>query len=359
MGCGQILRVRLIDEGSEWRNFADGDKDRSRVGNADPYFTGQLSTHMAAGNSKASQAMALLHNRTTFDGTTRNLMEASSNITSYADKLSLTTHVQAKAKEIYREYETKRAKTMRTGKCPALILAILYRACKQEGVGRTFKELSKATATPEKEIRKYASTLDKILPSFHVPALSADSLVERFVSKMMINFPEWVKIGAVNIALKATPKVEGKQPSSIAAASILMAAKIAGVACSEDEIAEASTSISAATVKNVYSQLTKFQSEIVSEDFLNKAKLKRAEKLANTASSSNSTPALVKPTLMGGTNHLTTFANAIQNRSLNTSATNGVLMKPQAPLTASTTAATVEVDSDSESASTPEEIKPL
>jgi len=37
-------------------------------------------------------------------------------------------------------------------------------ACKEEGVPRTFKEISKETEISEKEIRKYYRALNKILP---------------------------------------------------------------------------------------------------------------------------------------------------------------------------------------------------
>jgi hypothetical protein len=46
----------------------------------------------------------------------------------------------------------------------SIVAAIIYMACKEEGVPRTFKEISKETEISEKEIRKYYRALNKILP---------------------------------------------------------------------------------------------------------------------------------------------------------------------------------------------------
>lgn len=266
MGCGTVLRERMVDEGADWRNFADGEKDRSRVGMMESSNT-ELSTHLASGGSH--QNIVQLHNKTTIDSKTRNLMEASDSIENLASIIKADAQVQKKAIEIYTDYERVRKKTTRTGNHKPLIVAILYMACNQQGVGRTIKELSLSTGVPKNEIRKNCTALNKILPQKNDTALSADSLIDRFCSKIP-ELPEWLKSEAASIARKVTPELEGKQPSSIAAASIFMACKIASFNLTEETIASATSSITSNTVKNTYKLMIPFQQKIVSETFFKK-----------------------------------------------------------------------------------------
>jgi len=77
--------------------------------------------------------------------------------------MSLLPLAQNKAKELYSAFEAKRPKAMRCKK-ESIVAAIIYRACKEEGVPRTFKEISKETGITDKEIRKYFRALSKIHP---------------------------------------------------------------------------------------------------------------------------------------------------------------------------------------------------
>ncbi len=53
---------------------------------------------------------------------------------------------------------------MRGTKKEAIIAAVLYMACKEELVPRTFKELAKETGIKEKDIRKFYRNLTQLLP---------------------------------------------------------------------------------------------------------------------------------------------------------------------------------------------------
>jgi len=53
---------------------------------------------------------------------------------------------------------------MRGTKKEAIIAAVLYMACKEEQVPRTFKELAKETGIKEKDIRKFYRNLTQLLP---------------------------------------------------------------------------------------------------------------------------------------------------------------------------------------------------
>ena len=294
-GCGQILDTRLVDDTHDWRNFADSDQDNARASSVDPYSGGQMTTRFAVGNSKQSQSLAWSHNKVNLDTTTKNLMEANSVISSLGNSLNLTPHIQSKARELYKEYERVRVASQRKATHRPLMVAIIYIACNQEGFGRPFKELSKTTGVPEKEIRSFYKSLLKMLPSATVPPIDVSSLVDRFCARLHDDLPEWVKIGAAGIAKKAASVIEGRQPTTIAAGSILLACSLAGIPMNEETIAHATTTISGSTVHSAFVALAQHKLQIVPSEFITRLQQKKGAagagdgaKASSSSSSSSS-----------------------------------------------------------------------
>jgi len=82
----------------------------------------------------------------------------------------------------------------------------------------------------------------------------------------MLNLKEKVIYLAQQIAKNVASRLEGKNPRSIAAASILMAVKHEGVSeCTEREIAQ-EASICPSTVKNIYIAMESMKDEIMPKD---------------------------------------------------------------------------------------------
>lgn len=190
------------------------------------------------------------------------LLNGFEKITHIADLLSLTQIIRNRAKELYSEFEAKRNKTMRF-KRDAMVAAVIYMACKQEHVPRTFKELSKETEIAEKEIRKYYRALNKMFPK-NTGRTSAPALVNRFCSKLKLS--QEIINTATTVAEKAAELLEGKSPSSIAATSILLVTKLYGEKRLEKEIA-AAASISPTTIRNVFKELSAFQDQLLPAGF--------------------------------------------------------------------------------------------
>jgi len=72
--------------------------------------------------------------------------------------MDLKDDVRKRAKAIYKQFETKKTRKIRGSNSDAIIVAVLYLACKELSVSRTFKELAKETATKEQEIKKCTSS---------------------------------------------------------------------------------------------------------------------------------------------------------------------------------------------------------
>jgi transcription initiation factor TFIIB len=194
--CGLVVGDRIVDVRSEWRNFADSGDDPSRASRVNDWLpSGGLATEIAklptgpngqnngqGGGGKMSQ----WQRRIQLSQGDQNLLSGFDKITHIAEILVLPqkikvppphtplgvfvassdrtrTRTQNKAKELYSSFESKRNKSMRCKK-DSIVAAIIYMACKEEGVPRTFKEISKETEISEKEIRKYYRALNKILP---------------------------------------------------------------------------------------------------------------------------------------------------------------------------------------------------
>lgn len=283
-GCGQVLQQRPMDETHDWRNFADSDQDNARASFVDPYAGGQMTTRFAAANSKQSQSLAQSHNKHNLDTTTRNLMEANDVITALGNTLNLTTHIQSKAKDLYREYEKVRKPSQRKASCRPLMVAIIYVACNQEGFGRTIKDLAKSTGVQEKELRTWCNNLTKILPNAATPPLDPGALVDRFSSRLATELPEFVKIFAAQMARKASAIAEGRQPSTIAAGALMLAVISAEIKDVDfDAVARATGTISGSTVQSGYNQLAQHKKDLITADFLKSAQLyqlKQAEEAA-------------------------------------------------------------------------------
>lgn len=255
VGCGTVVASRIIDPTPEWRDFSDSDKDASRIGRANP-FVSDLSTTIGPINGQTVK-MAKWQARMV-NNPDRNMLNALEQIDHFASSLGLNERIKNRAKEIYKEFEEKRTKATRYKKEP-IIVGVLIRACKEENVPRSFKEVSRATRLPEKDIRREYKTLTGLLGS---PAIrtSAPDLISRFCSNLKLPFH--IEQDAIAVATKASEIVEGKSPCSIAAASILIVTNLSTIKRHERDIAEAA-SISPTTIRNVYKELLPFQDKFL------------------------------------------------------------------------------------------------
>jgi transcription initiation factor TFIIIB Brf1 subunit/transcription initiation factor TFIIB len=143
----------LVDESAEWRNFADSDKDQSRVGMVNEWVK-DLSTDISSGTDGK---MSKIQQRVSLSTASRNLLSGFDKIGHISEMLSLPDKIKSKAKDLFTQFEEKRKKSMRGSKADAIIAAIIYRVCKEAKVPRTFKEITRETGIDE---RKFASFTD-------------------------------------------------------------------------------------------------------------------------------------------------------------------------------------------------------
>ncbi|TPX48395.1 hypothetical protein SeMB42_g00006 [Synchytrium endobioticum] len=242
--CGLVLsNGRLIDTGSEWRNFADdsGDPDPSRVGGAVDPNTGQLESTTISfrdGKSGASAALSKAHRMATDnDKSAHALREAYSSIVRFSEQASLSRPMIDLAKQLYfllsQKFPTKSTDD-------AGIAACVYTGAKMLKGERTFKEISALTSVPVKAIGKRYKLIHKIIADEQAKGkdqtggisgaingigtaetVNVASMIPRFSSLLDLS-PE-----ARKFAILLTERVEKKgilaarQPNTIAGACLL------------------------------------------------------------------------------------------------------------------------------------------
>jgi len=256
--CGLVLEEKIMDMGADWRNFSDSDKDRSHAGLVNSVFD-SLATQISSGDGSKGKNSRLnaAQKSIAMESSERGILEVVSKINEMGNRLNFTEDVLKRARHAYKTFHECKQRTVRGSRGDAIVCALLYLACKEEGVPRTFRELAKESGVNEKEMRKMYTTLTKELPKTakSIAAVAPADLISRFCSKLQLS--QAIASEAQEIAKKGTPQLEGKNPNSIAAASILMATKSTDNARMAKEIAKAA-SITASTVLKIHAELQQY-----------------------------------------------------------------------------------------------------
>jgi len=266
--CGRVAHQKIIDTGSEWRNFDSEDGDKARAERVDD-TTEETQTVIAStkGQERYNDSISKIQKQIV-GSEQKAISQASGKISEFGERMNLPQTVMKSAKRIYKDFETaKKKRKVKGSNTDAFIVAVIYIACKENGLSRTFKELARDTESKELEVRRMYQKLTKQLgASARNPTrVAPHDLVIRFCSHLQLQ-PSVMYL-AQQIAKNGTSRFEGKAPSSIAAASILMAVKQGNGSsqCTETEIAKAA-SISPATVKHIYKEMEGMRNELMSQE---------------------------------------------------------------------------------------------
>ncbi|WQF77395.1 Putative transcription factor TFIIB, Zinc finger, TFIIB-type, Cyclin-like domain-containing protein [Colletotrichum destructivum] len=287
--CGLVVGERIIDTRSEWRTFANDDQgndDPSRVGDAvNPLLNGsQLETTIAFGDGRDSKQLARLQNKSQNDKASKSLMQAYKEIGAFCDSINLGKNVSDAAKHIFKL--TYDHNFMKGKPQEAVIAGCIFIACRQTGVGRTFREIFQVTHVSKKEIgrvfKQLESFLQKIkeenprgagslsnLDGYKASAsTSAEDLCTRFCSNL--NFRNAQKIENVSRALarktSSVSELAGRSPLSVAAACIYMASHLMKEVRTSKEIASVA-GVSDGTIKTAYRFLYQARDRLIEKEW--------------------------------------------------------------------------------------------
>ncbi|CAN6332213.1 unnamed protein product [Urochloa humidicola] len=220
--CALVLDAHYVDEGSEWRNFADDgggeDRDPSRVGGPnDPFLSNAPLVTRIAFSSGPQKAHA-------------------------ADEAC----PRGKKRDVF-------------------YAACLYVACRNDGKPRTYKELATVTragASAKKEIGRMTTLIKKVLGEeaggqqvlLDIGVVRAADYLRRFCSRLGMGNQ------AMRAAQEAARRLETRldvrrNPESIAAAISYMVVQRAGAGKTVKDVSMA-TGVAEVTIKEAHKDLT-------------------------------------------------------------------------------------------------------
>lgn len=262
--CSAVQREQVIDKGKEWRDFENDAKgiERSRAEKVDEDFQ-SLGTGISTSNygSNAASATAKQLSKyskladTAESKSEQYLKDIFIRLNELCELLQIPTLIKETAKDFAKKFEKKRNKHMKNCKKDAFIVALLLIACKQEQGGRTLKGFSRATQVDEKDIKRFYKLLLREVEIQNKKPTSNEvqELVDVFCTKLQLPFA--VAKEAKELAAQSLNFLEGKRPSSIAAACILFIMHLLGLPHKQQELATIA-GISANTLRNVHKELT-------------------------------------------------------------------------------------------------------
>ncbi|GJQ12674.1 hypothetical protein GpartN1_g4465.t1 [Galdieria partita] len=198
--CGLVAAERIVDLGSEWRNFENDDSgtDPSRVGGPNnPLLESGPSTVIGGGAVSDSRSLnARLNraqNRHSTSKSDRVLLDAFSLISQYAERSYLSQRVIDRAQELFKLYfdhltlnpQGGRTRYLKEHETVSVVAASLHWASQIEGVPRTFKEMSSLTQVPKKTL---SDTYLKMKQSLKLNQLnkSTEDFIGRFCSYLRL-----------------------------------------------------------------------------------------------------------------------------------------------------------------------------
>ncbi|XP_037951037.1 transcription initiation factor IIB-like [Teleopsis dalmanni] len=265
--CGLVVD-RTIDTGCEWRTSIEHEEtqNRNRVGGPEnPLLTeANLETFTVVPSSQQSSSNQLSRSGTKrlITSSEQALIKAYDEIYSMGARISLTQSIIDRAKFLYRKIHSNRGISRTVlAKCGACLLI----ACRQEGVPRTFKEISATNDLSVKDIGRSYKKVTRLLDC-NVDCIVSDDVISRFCGN--IGLPNIVKKKAIDISRQAKEKqvAINKSPISIAAASIYFACEIVKHEVEIKDISDV-TGVSSSTIKNTKKILLSEYQRLFPSDF--------------------------------------------------------------------------------------------
>ncbi|KAI9025320.1 cyclin-like protein [Phycomyces nitens] len=272
--CGLVLGDRIIDTRSEWRTFAnDEGDDPSRVGAAaNPLLDGnQLDTIISRidGGTGAARDLNRVHGRATAVRGERNLVQIYKEISAMCDSISLSKLVSDTAKQLYKRVEDE--KLLRGKSSDAIVAACIFIACRQENVGRTYREICALTRVTKKEIGRCYKALQSKLQT-NTTIMNSEDLMSRFCSNLQL--PNYVQKSGVDLVKRAKElgTLAGKSPISVAAACIYLVSYLFKQPKTTREIAHVA-GVSEVTIKTAYKSLFAEKERLINLDALHSTQM--------------------------------------------------------------------------------------
>lgn len=298
--CGMVLADRVISLESEWRTFANDDgknnDDPSRVGEATNALlnSSQLETTIsfAPGGSKYSRDMRRAHDTISDVKKDKALTAAYRLIDQDCEEAGIQRNVRETAKSYYKQIEDQ--KLFKSKPQEVVRAGVIFIACRQCKVARSFQEMFQMTNVPKKEIGKIYKQLEKFLlnnSQAKIAAIEAEGGVVNLAAESyntttstkpnelcarfcnMLGLPYAITNIAEQLANKISTveTLAGRSPLSTAAACIYMASFLMGEGKSAKQISQVAK-VSDGTIRTAYKFLYAEREKLIQPEWLGPGK---------------------------------------------------------------------------------------
>lgn len=255
--CGLVIEENIIDEGPEWRNYANQPKDNARAGLPDNL----LQHDKGRGTTFEWKEAKLGRTRSQFyrmkkwqqqarvrSSVDRNLMTTLQSLKKICFSLGLGDAMTTSAAEIYRKAVEKRLIQGRSN--DSMLAASIYAATKLNGTPRTLPEISQHSRVGQKEIGRCFRFIKRELKLKIRTAMPGD-YIEKMCSDLEL--PSETKSKAIDIIgeLDRIEFTNGRSPIAVAAGALYVASILTNNKRIQREIAEVSN-ITEVTIRNCY-----------------------------------------------------------------------------------------------------------
>ena len=274
--CGAVLEDRIIDETYEGRNFgsenqSSGGKDQTRVGGPLNAYADEVNLGITIAPKKHGDPYSNIRLRSS--GSSNNsLQRIFKRADELAQKMDLKNSIVDKAKDLLAKVEKEKKLKGRSLDC--IIASVIYVALRLRSAPRPLAEIANNLQLEKKTVNKCFNSIKNIIIENTDNQISQNvsGLVNSYCNKM--EQPTNLKKVATNIAelICKNEVIAGRNPSTIAAASILIGSKLLELKLSKKDIAEKTTTTEN-TISNAYQELLKYKAHIVPEYLKDKSHL--------------------------------------------------------------------------------------
>ncbi|CAG9321735.1 unnamed protein product [Blepharisma stoltei] len=263
-GCGLVLENRIIDETSEYRHFSKdvsgiGLNDQSRSGQANDRFYSDCGLGTVISETNPNGASLSAYNRRNLQsGHDKTLAKGSHSIDELCRNLMLNDTVGTEAKRIFKSIGEQRGLKGRPHM--AIVSACVFIASRRSSP-RSIREIAAITGVDKKDILRCYSMAKKIDPGMTANRTAVE-YASRYSNELAFT-PIQVR-SARQIAERAIELgiLTGKNPLSIASATVYIVGKLYGNDKTFSEISNVST-MKDITIKNCYKAMQQRKSELL------------------------------------------------------------------------------------------------
>lgn len=251
--CGLVVGDRIIDVTSEWRTFSNNDgsnkSDPSRVGaSEDPLLGGSDLTTFIALPDRSSAKTGSYKNRPIISSAKRVLLTAFRSVDEMADRAHLSRVVSDRAKLYYKQAQD--SGRVKFNQQDAIAAACLFIACRQEGLGRTFKEICAISNTSAKVMGRYYYKIKPLL-GIRVQQSSMTDFIPRFCAQLDLPIQAQTAVAHVARTAVEASAFSRRSPLSVVAAAIYLVCQASDAKKTSQEVGEVA-GVADVTIRQVY-----------------------------------------------------------------------------------------------------------